>query len=380
MNLLALLLAGLAFPSPPLSAQETPPSAERSVDPELAEQGRRDYLGRQIARTMHWSGAEWLLRESREDEEKSSLLRSELGLVAGATVCDFGCGNGFFTLPMAETVGPLGKVYAVDIQEEMLTMLAERSSAAGLSNVEPVLATVADPRLSVGSCDLIVMVDVYHEISHPVTVLRHLRAALRPGGRIVLVEFRAEDPTVPIKEVHKMSKAQQILELAANGLSLERAFDGLPWQHLMAFGVDPDWSDEQSPEEHALHAGRAVAVGLLGTLRARDALSLPGFFAPEVLVAAGSGGELPPDRLERDELVRSYARAMEREGWPQVVGGEERPHEVRSELGDSPRARKGDLLLALPGADSTEPAWEWLLRANDAGQWRVVAERSPRRE
>jgi ubiquinone/menaquinone biosynthesis C-methylase UbiE len=193
------------------------------------------YMGREIATTMHWSGADWLLREKREDEEHATRMLAALGVRPGDVVCDFGCGAGFHTLPLAELTGPSGRVYAVDVQPEMLELLEERLAGAGIDNVVPIQGDLADPKLPPGECDLILLVDVYHELGYPVQVLAGLRRALKPGGRVALVEFRAEDPSVPIKPLHKLSKAQALRELEANGYQLESDHDGLPWQHLMFF-------------------------------------------------------------------------------------------------------------------------------------------------
>jgi len=160
---------------------------------------------------------------------------TELRLRPGQAVCDLGCGNGFYTLELARRVGPRGKVYAVDIQPEMLELLRKRMAAARLSNVVPVLGTETDPKLPAASFDLVLLVDVYHEFSHPEAMLAAIRRALRPGGQVALAEFRAEDPHVPIQPVHKMSKAQILKEFTANRFRLVRQFDGLPWQHLMFF-------------------------------------------------------------------------------------------------------------------------------------------------
>lgn len=195
-----------------------------------------EYLGRKIAQTMHWRGAEWLTRRRREAEEGTSLMRQELKLRPGMTVCDMGCGNGYHTLPLAEMVGPEGKVLAVDAQPQMIEMLQQQLESHGLKNVQPILGLFHDPRLPANSCDMILLVDVYHEFSHPVEMLAAMRKALKPDGQLVLVEFRAEDEAVPIKPEHKMSKAQIHKEMEANGFRLRREFDGLPWQHLMFFG------------------------------------------------------------------------------------------------------------------------------------------------
>ena len=204
-------------------------------DPESTAQGRTSYLGREVAHTMHWQGAGWLMRKTREDQENGALLRKWLAVVPGQSVCDFGCGNGYHTVPLATAVGDQGKVLAVDLQPEMLTMLRKRCEQRKLTNVTYIAATIDDPKLPAGSCDLILLVDVYHELSHPVRVMAHLRRALKPGGRVVLVEFRKEDESVPIKPEHTMSKAQVVREMATHGFALAEQFDGLPWQHAMAF-------------------------------------------------------------------------------------------------------------------------------------------------
>lgn len=197
-----------------------------------------EYMGRQIAQTMHYEGAPWLIRDSREREERCSLLLANLGVKPGMTVCDMGSGNGFYSLPIAKLVGPAGRVLAVDIQPEMLNMLEEREAAAKLSNIDTILGLLHDPKLPEGAVDLILLVDVYHEFSHPEQMLAAMRRALKPDGRIALVEYRAEDPSVPIKPLHKMSKQQILKEFPANGFKLVKEFDRLPWQHLMFFGRD----------------------------------------------------------------------------------------------------------------------------------------------
>ncbi|MCA9232095.1 MAG: class I SAM-dependent methyltransferase [Planctomycetales bacterium] len=196
------------------------------------------YLGREIARTMSYHGADWLVRDSREREEQPQMLLDALQLQAGQQVCDFGCGNGYYALRLAALVGPQGKVYAVDIQQEMLELLDSRCQARGISNVEPILATDKDPQLPADELDWVLMVDVYHELSFPSEVLRKIRENLNKEGRLALVEFREEDPSVPIKPLHKMSQVQALKELTANGFKLVGQFDGMPWQHVLFFARD----------------------------------------------------------------------------------------------------------------------------------------------
>jgi predicted methyltransferase len=208
---------------------------------EKASPGLTRYMGREIAQTMHFAGAPWLTRDSRDREEEPAKLMKALDLKAGQTVCDLGCGNGFYTLRLADAVGPTGRVLAVEIQQEMLDLLARRAAKTEHKNIVPILGTVADPKLPENACDLVLLVDVYHEVDHPVEVLAGIRKGLKPSGRMVLVEFRAEDPNVPIKPEHKMSKAQILKEIPANGFKLVREFDELPWQHVMYFERDEGW-------------------------------------------------------------------------------------------------------------------------------------------
>jgi SAM-dependent methyltransferase len=191
------------------------------------------HLGREIAQTMHYTGAPWLVRESRQREEDCRLLLEALEVKKGQRICDLGCGNGFYTLELARRVGPDGLVYAVDIQPEMLRMLSRRAGREGLTNIRPVLGTAIDPRLPAAAVDLCLCVDVYHEFSHPEPMLSRIRESLAPGGRLALVEFRGEDPAVPIKPLHKMTKDQIRVELGASGFVVAGAFDRLPWQHLV---------------------------------------------------------------------------------------------------------------------------------------------------
>lgn len=215
------------------------------------------YMGRSIAQTMSYHGAPWLVRDNREDEERTSDVLKQLELKPGMVVCDLGCGNGYYTLLMAPQVAPDGKVLAVDIQQEMLHLLKLRSEAEGIHNVEPVLGTIVDPKLPEGVVDMVLLVDVYHEFSHPEQMLQGLRKALSPKGLIALLEYRQEDRTVPIKPLHKMSKRQILKEYRANGFKLAKQYDGLPWQHLMFFELDNDWRPSAHPKvEGGAKAGK----------------------------------------------------------------------------------------------------------------------------
>jgi ubiquinone/menaquinone biosynthesis C-methylase UbiE len=203
-----------------------------AVTPALTE-----YQGRTIAQTMHWQGASWLIRHKRDREEATLQMREQLKLKPGMSVCDMGSGNGYHTIPMAEAVGKDGKVYAVEVQPEMIEMLHKRAAEKGITNIVSIIGEMYDPKLPAASCDMILLVDVYHEFSHPEQMLAGMKKALKPDGVIVMVEFRSEDDSVPIKAEHKMTKAQINKELTSNGFKLVREFDGLPWQHMMFFGI-----------------------------------------------------------------------------------------------------------------------------------------------
>ena len=241
---LSLLGAGLTGascrsdePRPAAPEPQAPaaPQADEPAPPSAPVATPTHYMGRRIARTMHWSAGGWLLRTEREREESTREMIDALGLAVGWTVADLGCGNGYHTLEMARRVGPSGRVLGVELQTEYFPVLLRRAVAAGLANVECVTATAVDPGLAPDSCDLILLADVYHELSDPPVVLRALHASLRPAGRLALLEFRAEDPEVPIKRLHKMSRDQILAELGANGFELAGEYDGLPWQHLLFF-------------------------------------------------------------------------------------------------------------------------------------------------
>jgi cyclopropane fatty-acyl-phospholipid synthase-like methyltransferase len=199
----------------------------------LAAQGRHPVSGRVIAPVMGVGGAGWLERPEREGEEEPARAIEALDLRAGMTVADIGTGSGYYAVRMARKVGEEGRVYATDIQVGMLSILQRRAAMEKLSNIVPVLGAADDPKLPPGSLDLALMVDVYHELSEPQAFVRRLREALKPEGRLVLIEFRKEDPRVPIKEEHKMSVAQVRQELSADGFAIDRVIDVLPWQHII---------------------------------------------------------------------------------------------------------------------------------------------------
>ena len=193
------------------------------------------YLGREIAQVMGHQAAGWLERPEREQEEQPAKLIETLKFKAGEVVADVGAGSGYLTFRLAERVGPTGKVLAVDIQPEMLALIRQRMKQRGVTNVEPVLGTVSDPKLPAGGVDTIIMVDVYHEFSHPYEMAEAMVKALKVGGRLVFVEYRLEDEAVPIKLVHKMSEAQVKKEMAPFPLRHVKTSDVLPWQHIIVF-------------------------------------------------------------------------------------------------------------------------------------------------
>ena len=191
--------------------------------------------GRVFAQPMGVQGAPWLERAERQDEEEPDRALRILKIPKGAVVADIGAGSGYITVRMAKIVGPQGRVYANDIQQGMLDLLQKNVEKAKLTNVTPVLGAVNDPRLPANTIDLAIMVDVYHEFSQPQAMLQKLREALKPGGRLVLLEYRAEDPEVPILPEHKMTRAQVKLEVEHEGFTLASVNEDLPRQHLFVF-------------------------------------------------------------------------------------------------------------------------------------------------
>jgi ubiquinone/menaquinone biosynthesis C-methylase UbiE len=195
--------------------------------------------GRRFAPVMGYQGAPWLERSEREQEEAPDVALNVLKIPSGASVADIGAGSGYITVRLAARVGPTGRVFANDVQPQMLNILARRLNNANITNVTLIEGTPDDPKLPPASVDLVLMVDVYHELSQPQAILRHLRESLKPGGRLVLLEYRKEDPTVPIKPEHKMSVAEAKMEVEAEGFTLSKVDEALPRQHILIFVAKP---------------------------------------------------------------------------------------------------------------------------------------------
>lgn len=233
-SILATLLALEVSGGESRTAELNPPRYSVHLNPSPDGTGKF-YLGREIAQVMGHQGAAWLERTERKSEERPDETVRALRLKAGDRVADIGAGTGYFTRRLARGVGEEGEVHAVDVQPRMLELLRRNLEAGGIRNVKRVLGTSVDPNLPEGYFDLILMVDVYHEFSHPHEMLRAVCRALKPGGRVAFVEYRAEDPTVPIKPLHKMSEAQVRKEAAAHPLVWVETVRTLPWQHLILF-------------------------------------------------------------------------------------------------------------------------------------------------
>ena len=194
------------------------------------------YMDREIAQVMGHLAAGWLERPEREKEEQPAKLMEALDIKAGSVVADVGAGTGYFTFRLAEKVGPKGKVLAVEIQKEMLELITRKMRKLKSENIEMILGTETDPKLPEGKVDLILMVDVYHEFSHPFEMTQAMVKALKPGGRLVFVEYRLEDDKVPIKLVHKMTERQVLKEMGEfKELKHAVTSDKLPWQHVITF-------------------------------------------------------------------------------------------------------------------------------------------------
>jgi ubiquinone/menaquinone biosynthesis C-methylase UbiE len=199
----------------------------------LGGQGEHPVTGRQIAGVMGVQGADWLNRPEREQEENPEGALDALAIRAGMDVADVGAGTGYMTLRLAKRVGPTGKVYANDLQPEMLRRLRANAAKAGFTNIETVQSEEADPKLPLGRMDLVLLVDVYHEFSKPREMIDKIREALKPDGRLVLLEYRKEDPNVPIREEHKMTVAEVKAELEPQGFVLSKVVETLPRQHIL---------------------------------------------------------------------------------------------------------------------------------------------------
>lgn len=190
---------------------------------------------RPIAGVMGMGGADWLTRPERAQEEQPEKALDALAIEPGSVVGDVGAGVGYFTEKLARRVGPNGKVYANDIQPEMLVQLRKNMAKLGIGNVQTVVGAEDDPHLPANTLDLILLVDVYHEFSRPQAMLRHMRESLKPGGRLVLLEYRKEDPNVPIREEHKMTVKQVRSELEPEGFRFDKVIETLPQQHILIF-------------------------------------------------------------------------------------------------------------------------------------------------
>lgn len=216
------------------------PAAEPAVRYETRAEHDRDgigkfFMGREIAHVMGHQAADWLERPERQEEERTDLVLPALKLKRGDVVADIGSGTGYFSWRIAREVGTNGLVYGVEIQQEMLDLMAKRMKEERVNNVKGVLGTVTDPKLPPGSVDLVIMVDVYHEFDFPFEMMEKICQALKPGGRVAFVEYRGEDPEVPIKALHKMTVAQVRKEMSGHPLEWVTTVETLPRQHIIVF-------------------------------------------------------------------------------------------------------------------------------------------------
>jgi ubiquinone/menaquinone biosynthesis C-methylase UbiE len=255
---LGMLVSGIpatshAFQSAAGNDAESRPKSKTRGRSKAKARPRREapgfYMGRQIADVMSWQGVDWLFRETRIDEEQPEAMLDALKIPEGATVADVGAGAGYHTIRLARRVGPKGTVLAADIQPEMIRMLKANAQEAGISNIRTILCTQNDTKLPEGKLDLILMVDVYHECTSPDILLQGLRKALKPGGRLVLVEFRGEDPDVPIRPEHKMTLKQVRREVEPQGFAFKDSLEFLPWQHVIVFEKPPAQGETGKADE-----------------------------------------------------------------------------------------------------------------------------------
>ncbi len=221
------------------SQSETAPTRPASTRYEQRTPSRdgigKIYMGREISHVMGHQGAEWLERPEREREEMPHRLVELLKLKAGDVVADIGIGTGYIARKISPKIGETGTIYGVEIQQEMLDILAEKMAEEGITNIKGILGTITDPKLPPNSVDLAIMVDVYHEFSHPYEMIQNICRGLKTGGRVAFVEYRLEDDNVPIKRLHKMSELQVIKEATPHPLSWVETLDDLPWQHVIIF-------------------------------------------------------------------------------------------------------------------------------------------------
>ena len=236
-RLLAPLFIAALFTPAPAADVPNPPEPLYETRAEHDRNGiGKFFMGREIAHVMGHQAADWLERPEREEEERTDLLIDALKLREGEVVADIGCGSGFISRKIAKKTGETGTVYGVEIQQEMLDLLMKRMAMFRIGTVKPVLGTTTDPKLPPASCDTMIMVDVYHEFDFPYEMIANMIAGLKPGGRIVFVEYRKEDPKVPIKEVHKMSVEQVKKEMTAHpALEYAETIAVLPRQHIIIF-------------------------------------------------------------------------------------------------------------------------------------------------
>ncbi len=242
------LLLGLLIPLPIVGTRAEPPSRYKMDTPVEPGGSGKFYMGREISQVMGHQGAGWLERPERENEEQPSKLLKMLEIKKDMVIADIGAGSGYYTLRLAKLVGAKGKVLAVDIQKEMLDIIRKRMKRSRVENVEPILGTETDPKLPESGVDLILMVDVYHEFTFPYEMTEALTKALKPGGRLVFVEFRREDEKVPILLAHKMTEKQVLAEMAQHPLKHVKTMEALPWQHVIIFEKKDEKERKNQPE------------------------------------------------------------------------------------------------------------------------------------
>ncbi len=230
-GLWALGLAAWLFSSAGLAAEH--PGYTHDADASRDGIGKF-YMGREISQVMGHQGAGWLERPQRQSEERPDLVVMNMDLQPGDVVADIGAGTGYFSFPIAQLIGD-GRVLAVDIQQEMLDLMETRKAQTDVNNVEPILGQIDDPNLPANTVDKALIVDAYHEFSHPYEMAKGIFDGLKPGGKLYLLEYRGEDDSVPIKPLHKMTQEQAIKEMRAVGFEWDKTLDTLPWQHMFVF-------------------------------------------------------------------------------------------------------------------------------------------------